>query len=129
MISKKAVAGSLTPEEQKELIESFKTKETTTRTKYDHDTNMKNLIDDTEEAVALMEKLKNDYETVVYTWSLCNYWKLEYKIDVPENHAKKNAHTVFMKYFKKYQHEYGLPPATPSTSGSKTSSRTVRGSC
>jgi hypothetical protein len=93
------------------------------RTKYDHETTMKNLINDTEEAVALMEKLKNDYEAVYYMWSLCNYWKSEHKIDSPENHAKKNAHTAFMKYFKKHQHQYVLPPATPSTAGSKTSSR------
>jgi len=121
MLSEKAAAGLLTPEEQKELFESFKTKETTTRVKYDHDTTLNNLIDDTEDAVALMKQLKDDYEAVVYMWSLCNYWKSEHKIDEPENHAKKNAHNAFMKFFRKHQHFYGLPPATPA--GSKTSSR------
>ena len=66
VLCEKATAGSLSPEEQKELIESLKTKEPTTRVKYDHDTTMDKLIDDTEEAVALMEKLKDDYETVFY---------------------------------------------------------------
>ena len=95
------------------------------RTKYDHETTMNNLIDDTEEVVALMDKLKDDYEAVVYMWSLCNYWKSEHKIDATENHAKKKTHNAFLKHFKKYQHLHGLPPATPSTAGSKTSSRAV----
>jgi hypothetical protein len=93
------------------------------RTKYDHETTMKNLINDTEEAVALMEKLKNDYESVYYMGLLCEYWKTLHKITDPVNRAKKNAHDAFIKYFKKYQDQYGLPPATPSTAGSKTSSR------
>ncbi len=56
---------------------------------------------------------------------LCEYWKTQHKITDPENHANKNAHDAFIKHFKKYQHEYGLPPANPSTAGSKTSSRVV----
>ena len=91
------------------------------KAKYDHETTMKNLIDDTEEAVALMEKLKNDYEAVHYMGSLCDYWKSL----MPLDRVQKNAHSAFNKYFKKYQHQYGLPPATPSTAGSKTSSRAV----
>ena len=119
----KVFSGSISPEEMKEFAELTKTKQPTTKTKYDHETTMKNLIDDTEEVVALMEKLKDDYEAVVYMWSLCNYWKSEHKIDAAENHAKKKAHNAFLKHFKKYQHLHGLPPATPSTAGSKTSSR------
>ena len=119
----KVFSGSISPEEMKEFAELTKTKQPTTKTKYDHETTMNNLIDDTEEVVALMEKLKDDYEAVVYMWSLCNYWKSEHKIDAPENHAKKKAHNAFLKHFKKYQHLHGLPPATPSTAGSKTSSR------
>ena len=91
------------------------------RVKYDHESTMKNLIDDTEEAVALMEKLKNDYEAVHYMGSLCDYWKSL----MPLDRVQKNAHSAFNKYFKKYQHQYGLPPVTPSTAGSKTSSRAV----
>jgi hypothetical protein len=116
-----AAAAALPPEQQKAFWDSLKPKETTTRVKYDHDTTLNNLIDDTENAVALMKQLKGDYEAVVYMWSLCNYWKSEHKIDEPENHAKKNAHNAFMKFFRKHQHFYGLPPATPA--GSKTSSR------
>jgi hypothetical protein len=41
----------------------------------------------------------------------------------PVNHVKKNAHDAFIKHFKKYQHDHGLPPTTPSTAASKTSSR------
>jgi len=125
VLSEKGGAGLLTPEEQKELIESFKSKAPTTRTKYDHDTTMENLINDTGEVVALMEKLKDDHYAVHYMWLLCEYWKTLHKITDPENRAKKNANDAFFKFFKKYQHEHGLPPATPSTAGSKTSSRTV----
>ena len=121
----KVFSGSISPEEMKEFAELTKTKQPTTKSKYDHETTMNNLIDDTEEVVALMEKLKDDYEAVVYMWSLCNYWKSEHKIDVPENHGKKKTHNAFLKHFKKYQHLHGLPPATPSTTGSKTSSRAV----
>jgi hypothetical protein len=121
VLSEKAAAGLLTPEEQKELFESFKTKETTTRVKYDHETTMNNLIDDTEDAVALMKKLKDDYEAVFYMGLLCEYWKTLHKLTDPANRAKKNAHDAFIKHFKKHQHFYGLPPATPA--GSKTSSR------
>ena len=121
----KVFSSSISPEEMKEFAELTKTKQPTTKTKYDHETTMKNLIDDTEEAVALMEKLKNDYEAVHYMWLLCDYWKSLHKMTDPVNRVKKNAHDAFIKYFKKYQDQYGLPPATPSTAGSKTSSRAV----
>ena len=107
----------------KEFAELTKTKQPATKTKYDHETTMNNLIDDTEEVVALMKKLKNDYEAVHYMWLLCDYWKSLHKMTDPVNRVKKNAHDAFIKYFKKYQDQYGLPPATPSTAGSKTSSR------
>ena len=119
----KVFSGSISPEEMKEFAELTKTKEPTARAKYDHETTMNNLIDDTKETVEHMEKLKDDYEAVVYMWSLCNYWKSEHKIDADENRAKKKAHNAFLKHFKKHQHLHGLPPATPSTAGSKTSSR------
>ena len=123
VLSEKWAAGLLTTEEQKELFESFKTKEPTARAKYDHETTMNNLIDDTKETVEHMEKLKDDYESVFYMGLLCEYWKTLHKLTDPANRAKKNAHDAFIKHFKKYQHEYGLPPATPSTAGSKNSSR------
>jgi hypothetical protein len=125
VLSEKWAAGLLTTEEQKELFESFKTKEPTARAKYDHETTINNLIDGTKETVEHMEKLKDDYEAVFYMGLLCEYWKTLHKLTDPANRAKKNAHDAFIKYFKKYQHEHGLPPATPSTAGSKTSSRTV----
>ena len=119
----KVFSGSISPEEMKEFAELTKTKQPTTKSKYDHETTMNNLIDDTEEVVALMKKLKNDYEAVHYMWLLCDYWKSLHKMTDPVNRVKKNAHDAFIKYFKKYQDQYGLPPATPSTAGSKTSSR------
>ena len=121
----KVFSGSISPEEMKEFAELTKTKQPATKTKYDHETTMNNLIDDTEEVVALMKKLKNDYEAVHYMWLLCDYWKSLHKMTDPVNRVKKNAHDAFIKYFKKYQDQYGLPPATPSTAGSKTSSRAV----
>ena len=123
VLSEEWAAGLLTTEEQKELFESHKTKEPTARAKYDHETTMNNLIDDIKETVEHMEKLKDDYEAVFYMGLLCEYWKTLHKLTDPTNRAKKNAHDAFNKYFKKYQHEHGLPPATPSTAGSKTSSR------
>jgi hypothetical protein len=114
-------AAALPPEQQKAFWDSLKPKETTTRVKYDHDTTLNNLIDDTEDAVALMKKLKDDYEAVFYMGLLCEYWKTLHKLTDPANRAKKNAHDAFIKHFKKHQHFYGLPPATPA--GSKTSSR------
>ena len=119
----KVFSSSISPEEMKEFAELTKTKQPATKTKYDHETTMNNLIDDTEEVVALMKKLKNDYEAVHYMWLLCDYWKSLHKMTDPVNRVKKNAHDAFIKYFKKYQDQYGLPPATPSTAGSKTSSR------
>jgi hypothetical protein len=77
----KAASGSMSSEELKEFAELTKPKEPTARAKYDHETTMKNLIDDTKEVYELMENLKDDYETVVCMWSLCNYWKSEHKID------------------------------------------------
>jgi len=119
----KVFSGSISPEEILEFAELTKTKEPTARAKYDHETTMNNLIDDTKETVEHMEKLKDDYEAVFYMGLLCEYWKTLHKLTDPANRAKKNAHDAFNKYFKKYQHEHGLPPATPSTAGSKTSSR------
>jgi hypothetical protein len=119
----KVFSNSISPEEMKEFAELTKTKEPTARAKYDHETTMNNLIDDTKETVENMEKLKDDYEAVFYMGLLCEYWKTLHKLTDPANRAKKNTHDDFIKHFKKYQHEHGLPPATPSTTGSKTSSR------
>ena len=66
----KVFSSSISPEEMKEFAELTKTKQPATKTKYDHETTMNNLIDDTEEVVALMKKLKNDYEAVHYMWLL-----------------------------------------------------------
>jgi hypothetical protein len=119
----KVFSNSISPEEMKEFAELTKTKEPTTRAKYDHETTMNNLIDDTKETVEHMEKLKDDYEAVFYMGLLCEFWKTLHKMTDPVNRSKKNTHDAFIKHFKKYQHEYGLPPATPSTAGSKNSSR------
>ena len=99
-----AAAAALPPEQQKAFWDSLKPKETRTKTKYDHETTMNNLIDDTEEVVALMEKLKDDTYAVHYMWLLCDYWKSLYKMTDPVNRVKKNANDAFFKYFKKYQH-------------------------
>ena len=92
------------------------------RVRYDHETTKKNLIKNTEPVRALMETLKDDYETVYYMWSLCDYWKSLMPLDRVQN----NEHIAFIKYFRKERHLYGLPAfvaATPSPKGSKTSSR------
>jgi hypothetical protein len=92
------------------------------RVRYDHETTKKNLIKNTEPVRALMETLKDDYESVYYMWSLCDYWKSLMPLDRVQN----NEHITFIKYFRKERHLYGLPAfvaATPSPAGSKTSSR------
>jgi hypothetical protein len=92
------------------------------RVKYDHETTKKNLVKNTAPVCVLMETHKEDYESVYYMWSLCDYWKSL----MPLDHAQNNEHVAFIKYFRKERHLYGLPafvPATPSPQGSKTSSR------
>ena len=93
------------------------------RVKYDHETTKKNLVKNTAPVRALMETHKNDYYAAFYMWTLAAHFMSLHNINEPENKLKKNAHAAFVKYFKKYQHEHGLPPATPSSAGSKTSSR------
>ena len=95
------------------------------RVKYDHETTKKNLVKNTAPVRALMETHKNDYYAAFYMWTLAAHFMSLHNINEPENKVKKNAHAAFVKYFKKYQHEHGLPPATPLTAGSKTSSRTA----
>ena len=97
----------------------------TSKAKYDHETTKKNLVKNTAPVRALMETHKDDYDAVYYMCSLSTHYMSLHNINEPVNKAKKNAHTAFVKYFKKYQHEHGLPPATPSSVGSKTSSRTA----
>jgi hypothetical protein len=68
-----------------------------------------------------MEKLKDDYEYVHYMGSLCDHWKSLMSLD----RAQVNEHTVFMNYFKKERHLYGLPLYVPASPGSKNVSRDV----
>ena len=75
------------------------------RVKYDHEATLKLLIKNTEPAVALMETLKDDYESVVYMGSLCDHWKSL----ITQDRAQINGHNAFMKYFKKVWHLHGLP--------------------
>ncbi len=72
------------------------------KAKYDHETTLKCLIKNT---VAVMETLKDDYESVVYMGSLCDYWKSL----ITQDRALINEHNVFMKHFRKVRHLYGLP--------------------
>ena len=95
------------------------------KVKYDHETTKKNLVKNTASVRALMETHKNDYYAAYYMWTLSAHFMSLHNINEPENKTKKNAHAAFVKYFKKYQHEHGLPPATPLIAGSKTSSRTA----
>ena len=75
------------------------------RVKYDHEATLKLLIKNTEPAVALMETLKDDYESVVYMGSLCDHWKSL----ITQDRAQINGHNAFMKHFKKVRHLHGLP--------------------
>ena len=75
------------------------------RVKYDHEATLKLLIKNTKPAVALMETLKEDYESVVYMGSLCDHWKSL----INQDRAQINGHNAFMKHFKKVRHLHGLP--------------------
>ena len=75
------------------------------KAKYDHETTLKLLIKNTEPVVALMETLKDDYESVVYMGSLCDYWKSL----ITQDRALINGHNAFMKHFRKVRHLHGLP--------------------
>jgi hypothetical protein len=75
------------------------------RGKYDHETTKKNLVKNTAPVCVLMETHKEDYESVYYMWSLCDYWKSL----MPLDHAQNNEHVAFIKYFRKERHLYGLP--------------------
>ena len=75
------------------------------RVKYDHESTLKCMIKNTGPAVALMETLKDDYESVVYMGSLCDHWKSL----IRQDRAQINEHVAFIKYFKKVRHLYGLP--------------------
>ena len=88
-----------------------------THAKYDHEDTLKNLVKNTTPVRALMDTLKDDYETVFYMGSLCDYWKTLITLD----RLQINEHTVFIKYFKKERHLHGLPDfvVTPSPAGSK----------
>jgi hydrogenase maturation factor HypF (carbamoyltransferase family) len=76
-----------------------------TKAKYDHETTLKCLIKNTEPAVAVMQTLKDDYESMVYMCSLCDYWKSL----ISQDRTMINAHNAFMKHFRKVRHLYGLP--------------------
>ena len=93
------------------------------RVKYDHETTKKNLVKNTAAVRALMETQKDDYDAQYFMWTLSAHYMSLHNINEPMNKIKRNAHVAFVKYFKKYQHEHGLPPATPTSAGSKTSSR------
>ncbi len=115
----------MTPAQQATMIAYYGNKTASNpRVKYDHETTKQNLVKNTAPVRALMETHKNDYDAVYYMCTLSTHYMSLHNINEPENKIKKNAHAAFVKYFKKYQHEHGLPPATPSSAGSKTSSRT-----
>ena len=87
--------------------------------KYDHESTKKRLLEKTVSVRKFMEKLKDDYESVFYMGSLCDYWKSLITLD----RLQINEHVAFIKYFKKERHLYCLPEISPA--GSRSVSRTV----
>jgi hypothetical protein len=73
--------------------------------KYDHEATVKRLIANTAPVRAVMETLKNDYESVHYMSTLCIHWKGL----MPLDRAQTNEHVAFMKHFNKERHLHGLP--------------------
>ena len=121
------IKAMMTPAQQATMLAYYMAQQSVSapRVKYDHETTKKNLVKNTAPVVALMETHKDDYDAVYYIWTLSAHYMSLHNINEPTNKIKRNAHVAFVKYFKKYQHEHGLPPATPSSAGSKTSSRTA----
>ena len=75
------------------------------RVKYDHETTLKLLVKTTAPVRVVMETVMDDYESVVYMGSLCDYWKSR----ITQDRLQINEHAAFKKYFKKVQHLHGLP--------------------
>ena len=75
------------------------------KVKYDHEATVKRLIANTAPVRAVMETLKNDYESVHYMGALCIHWKGL----MPLDRAQTNEHVAFMKHFNKERHLHGLP--------------------
>ena len=99
------ILGGMNPDQKARMLAAMGVVSPNTKCKYDHEATMKRLIASTEPVRAVMETLKNDYESVNYMGALCIHWKGL----MPLDRAQTNEHVAFMKHFNKERHHYGLP--------------------
>ena len=99
------ILGGMNPDQKVRMLAAMGVVSPNTKCKYDHEATMKRLIASTEPVRAVMETLKNDYESVNYMGALCIHWKGL----MPLDRAQTNEHVAFMKHFNKERHHYGLP--------------------
>jgi hypothetical protein len=99
------ILGGINPDQKDRLLAVMGVVSPNTKCKYDHEATMTRLIANTASVRAVIETLKNDYESVHYMSTLCVYWKGL----MPLNRAQTNEHVAFMKHFNKERHHYGLP--------------------
>ena len=99
------ILGGMNPDQKVRMLAAMGVVSPNTKCKYDHEATMTRLIANTAPVRAVMETLKNDYESVHYMSTLCVYWKSL----MPLDRAQTNEHVAFMKHFNKERHHYGLP--------------------
>ena len=99
------ILGGMNPDQKVRMLAAMGVVSPNTKCKYDHDATMTRLIANTAPVRAVMETLKNDYESVHYMSTLCVFWKGL----MPLDRAQTNEHVAFMKHFNKERHHYGLP--------------------
>ena len=99
------ILGGMNPDQKVRMLAAMGVVSPNTKCKYDHEATMTRLIANTAPVRAVMETLKNDYESVHYMSTLCVYWKGL----MPLDRAQTNEHVAFMKHFNKERHHYGLP--------------------
>ena len=96
--------------------------------KYDHEATLKKLAKNFMSARAPIETYADDYDTLHYIWSYSAHLMSLHNINDPDNKVKKNAHAAFLIYFRKFQHDYGLPEyvkIAPSPAASPAVSKNV----
>ena len=99
------ILGGMNPDQKVRMLAAMGVVSPNTKCKYDHEATMTRLIANTAPVRAVMETLKNDYESVHYMSTLCVFWKGL----MPLDRAQTNEHVAFMKHFNKERHHYGLP--------------------
>ena len=129
-----AIVAGLKPDQKAKMLAAMgvvaaaSTGAVITRAKYDHEATLKKLAKNFMAARAPVETNADDYDTLHYIWSYSAHLMSLHNINDPDNKVKKNAHTALLLYFRKFQHDYGLPEyvkIAPSPAASPAVSKNV----